>query len=203
MVGTKKKKTTSRSVAILGIFTAILLIQNFIPFLGNIPIPPINLTIIHVTVILATLALGTVDGMVVGGIWGLIRFIKAIAMPMNPLDPILWSNPVITIVPKILVGLTTGISYKVLKKFFPERNKLNMTISAVIGSITHTLFVLLFIYIFFYQTPEALVSNFEAANITGVLLFIVGTGGIPEFIFAGIVSPLIAKPLQTVFTRLK
>lgn len=63
----KKKKLSTRRIAIFGLLTAILLIQNFVPFLGNIPIPPLNPTIIHITVIVATLTLGTVDGMILGG----------------------------------------------------------------------------------------------------------------------------------------
>ena len=38
------KKSTGKAfhTAILGIFTAIIFIQSFVPFLGNIPIPPLN-----------------------------------------------------------------------------------------------------------------------------------------------------------------
>ena len=100
-----RPKQTSRLTR-MGIITAILLIQNMIPFLGNIPIPPLNPTIIHVTVIVVALSMGMKDGMIAGLIWGLIRLFRAFAMPATPLDPLIWVNPIITIVPVSYTHLT-------------------------------------------------------------------------------------------------
>ena len=58
----QSKKTYQ--IAILGMLTAIVLIQNFVPVVGYIPIPPINPTIIHITVIIAALTLGYKNGMI-------------------------------------------------------------------------------------------------------------------------------------------
>ncbi len=80
----KQRKKTQR-IAFLALFTAIIIIQNFIPFLGYIPLGPLNLTIIHITVIVAALVLGPKDGALVGGVWGMITFIRAFVWPTSPL----------------------------------------------------------------------------------------------------------------------
>ncbi|WP_080146493.1 ECF transporter S component [Marinilactibacillus piezotolerans] len=190
-----RKKSNPYRLAILGILTAIILIQNFVPFLGNIPIPPLNPTIIHITVIIAAIVLGTKDGMIVGGIWGITRMVRAYTVPATPLDWWLWTNPVIALLPRILIGFFTGLVYQMLKRLFPEREKTSIAISAVVGALTNTIFVLLFIYLF-YGEQYAQAINVDVSNLANVLLVIVGTSGIAEAVLAAIVSPLIAVPLK-------
>ncbi len=52
----------------LAIFIAIILLQDFVPFFGNIPLGPLSITTLHVTVIIAAIVLGPVDGAIIGGI---------------------------------------------------------------------------------------------------------------------------------------
>ncbi|WP_313469743.1 ECF transporter S component, partial [Carnobacterium sp.] len=87
-----QKNRKAYRIAILGILSAIIIVQNFVPLLGYIPIPPLNPTIIHITVIIAALTLGTKDGMIIGGVWGISRFIKAFIAPASPLDLLLFTN---------------------------------------------------------------------------------------------------------------
>lgn len=91
----KERKNKTYRIAILGILSAIIIIQNFVPFLGNIPIPPLNPTIIQITVIVSAFVLGIKDGMIIGGIWGVVRMIKAYTLPTSPLDLLLFTNPII------------------------------------------------------------------------------------------------------------
>lgn len=191
------KPSNTKRLAKLGIITAILLIQNFVPLLGNLPIPPLNPTIIHVTVIVATLTMGTKDGMIAGFIWGAIRLIKAFTMPATPLDPLIWVNPLISVLPRVLIGLTTGLMFALLRDRF-KSNKLSMAISAFVGSLTNTIFVMFFIYIFFTADVGNLMG-IDSNNIAYGLIAIIVTSGIPEAIVAAILSPLIVRPLQKNF----
>lgn len=192
---TKQRETNqTKRLAKLGIITAILLIQNFVPLLGNLPIPPLNPTIIHVTVIVTTILMGTKDGMLAGFIWGIIRLFRAFAMPATPLDPILWVNPFISVLPRVLIGLTTGFVFYMLSKKFPE-SKLSISIAAFVGSLTNTIFVMIFIYIFF-NAEVAHLMNIDMSNIAYGLMAIIVTSGIPEALVAAFLTPLIVKPLQ-------
>lgn len=180
----------------MAIATAILLIQNFVPFLGNLPLPPLNPTIIHITVIVFTFLLGTRDGMIIGAIWGIIRMIRAFAMPASPLDPLIWTNPMIAVLPRLLIGLTVGVTYQWLQKRWPSAHSLR--ISAFLGSLTNTVFVMLFIYVFFTE-DIAYLMNIQMDNIVYGLLAIVVTSGIPEAIIAAIIAPIVVKPLKKIY----
>lgn len=191
-----KQTINTKRLTMMAIATAILLIQNFVPFLGNLPLPPLNPTIIHITVIVFTFLLGTRDGMIIGAIWGIIRMIRAFAMPASPLDPLIWTNPVIAVLPRLLIGLTVGVTYQWLCKKWPDARSLR--ISAFLGSLTNTVFVMLFIYVFFTE-DIAYLMNIQMDNIVYGLLAIVVTSGIPEAIIAAIIAPIVVKPLKKIY----
>ncbi|GAB2485101.1 ECF transporter S component [Alkalibacterium psychrotolerans] len=193
----KRKNGNPHRIALLGILTAIILIQNFVPFLGNIPIPPLNPTIIHITVIVATLTMSTTDGIIIGTIWGLTRMFRAYTMPASPLDLMLWTNPMIALVPRMLIGLFTGWSYKLSHKLLPNKDKVALASASVVGSFTNTIFVLLFIYLF-YGEPYAQAIDVDISNLAAALAAIVGTNGVGEAIAAGIIAPLIIIPLRKI-----
>lgn len=191
-----KQTINTKRLTMMAIATAILLIQNFVPFLGNLPLPPLNPTIIHITVIVFTFLLGTRDGMIIGAIWGIIRMIRAFTMPASPLDPLIWTNPMIAVLPRLLIGLTVGVTYQWLQKRWPSAHSLR--ISAFLGSLTNTVFVMLFIYVFFTE-DIAYLMNIQMDNIVYGLLAIVVTSGIPEAIIAAIIAPIVVKPLKKIY----
>ncbi|TFJ38580.1 ECF transporter S component [Carnobacterium divergens] len=188
----QSKKTYQ--IAILGMLTAIVLIQNFVPVVGYIPIPPINPTIIHITVIIAALTLGYKNGMILGLVWGVACIIRAFTTPTSPLDILFFTNPIIAIIPRILVGFVAGYVYQLLKK-----NKLldsiSMIISAVLASLTNTIFVLLFIYLF-YRVEYASFLNVDQGKLIGIMGIVIVTSGVAEAVAAGIISPIVAKALK-------
>ncbi len=190
---TQKNKTYR--IAILGILSAFIIIQTFVPFLGNIPIPPLNPTIIHITVIVAAFVLSTKDGMLVGLVWGLARMVKAYTLPASPLDLLLWTNPVIAVVPRVMVGLVAGLVFQAFLK--RKQEKRGMVIAAVLGSLTNTVLVLGFIALF-YGNEYATALNVDPSNLLKVLAGIVATNGLGEAVAAGLIAPFIAKALMKV-----
>lgn len=192
-MNTQKNKTYR--IAILGILSAFIIIQTFVPFLGNIPIPPLNPTIIHITVIVAAFVLSTKDGMLVGLVWGLARMVKAYTLPASPLDLLLWTNPIIAVVPRVMVGLVAGLVFHAFLK--RKQEKRGMVIAAVLGSLTNTVLVLGFIALF-YGNEYATALNVDPSNLLKVLAGIVATNGLGEAIAAGLIAPFIAKALMKV-----
>ena len=192
-MNTQKNKTYR--IAILGILSAFIIIQTFVPFLGNIPIPPLNPTIIHITVIVAAFVLSTKDGMLVGLVWGLARMVKAYTLPASPLDLLLWTNPVIAVVPRVMVGLVAGLVFHAFLK--RKQEKVVMVTAAVLGSLTNTVLVLGFIALF-YGNEYATALNVDPSNLLKVLAGIVATNGIGEAVAAGLIAPFIATALMKV-----
>ena len=192
-MNTQKNKTYR--IAILGILSAFIIVQTFVPFLGNIPIPPLNPTIIHITVIVAAFVLSTKDGMLVGLVWGLARIVKAYTLPASPLDLLLWTNPVIAVVPRVMVGLVAGLVFHAFLK--RKQEKVGMATAAVLGSLTNTVLVLGFIALF-YGNEYATALNVDPSNLLKVLAGIVATNGIGEAVAAGLIAPFIATALMKV-----
>lgn len=188
----KKKKKTLR-IALLALFTAIIILQNFIPFLGYIPLGVLNLTIIHVTVIVAALLLGPKDGAIVGGVWGTITFIRAFVWPTSPIAPIVFVNPLISILPRILIGVVAGYAFVWAKKSFHSKI-FAASLASVLGSLTNTFLVLGQIYLF-YRGQSQVMYGLDTAALMPYLLGLVLTNGIPEALIAAIVSPALALPL--------
>ncbi len=175
-------------------FIAVIIIQNFIPLFGYIPLGLLDLTTIHITVIIAAIILGPRDGALVGGVWGLITFIRAFTSPTSPLAPLVFTNPVVSIVPRVLIGVVAGWLFIWLQHKIKRTPA--MMVAALAGALINTLLVLGLIYLF-YRTP-AVAKAYGTADISrlgGLLLVVVGTNGIPEAILAAIVAPLICTPL--------
>ncbi|MCV3295650.1 MAG: ECF transporter S component [Oenococcus sp.] len=189
------RKTRAFKLAILALFIAFILIQNFVPLFGYIPIGPLSLTTIHITVIIAAIVLGPLPGGILGGVWGLLSLIRAFAAPTSPVEPLIFTNPLIAILPRILIAIVAAYLFIFLTKIRVKK-AFAMMLAGLAGALTNTVLVLGMIYLF-YRTPEV-ASAYGVANpslIGGLLLTVIGTNGIPEAILAAIVTPVIALPL--------
>jgi uncharacterized membrane protein len=187
------KKNKTFGIVLLGMLTAIIIIQTTIPFLGYIPIGPLSLTIIQVTVIVAAIVLGTKEGAIVGGIWGIITFIRAFVAPTSVIAPIVFTNPLVSVLPRILIGVVAALVFhRLLSRKLNET--VRMSIAGVLGSITNTVLVLGLIYLL-YREPYANFLKLDMEELLPALLGIVATNGITEAILAGVLTPIISKPL--------
>ncbi|KRL40386.1 ECF transporter S component [Liquorilactobacillus nagelii] len=193
-----RSKQTKRLV-ILAFFTAIILVQNFVPLVGYIPLGPLNLTLIHITVIVAAFVLGPVDGALVGGVWGTITFIRAFVWPTSPLATIVFVNPLIAILPRVMIGLVAGSIFKLLQPKV-RHTMAAMIPAAILGSLTNTLLVLGQIFLF-YQSKSQMLYQINTKALLPYLLAVIGTNGIPEAIAAAIIAPMISAPLLLRFHR--
>lgn len=193
------------------LLTAIIFLLTFVPGIGYIPINPvINVTIIHIPVIIGSVVLGAKKGAFLGFMFGLSSFIKntffstsAMSFVFNPLFHIstgyyagaLYAL-IICFLPRILVGVVPYFVYIALKKKITEVGAL--LTAGVLGSMTNTILVMGFIGIFFKNEYAKMLGE-KAAN--GVFAFIgatICTNGIAEAVVAAILSATVAKALLTV-----
>ncbi|MDM5045887.1 ECF transporter S component [Levilactobacillus brevis] len=182
---------------------AIVLLQNLVPFLGYIPFGPFSMTLIGLTVIVAGSALGPRDGLLIGGFWGLITFVRAFTWPSSPVAPLIFTNPLISILPRLLMGLVAGSLYLWgCHRQWSMRQA--MQVAAGCAALTNTVLVLGLVFLF-YQTPAVATAFGATGNQTlgYVLMISLFTNGIPELILDVLVAPLIAMPLRRQWERLK
>ncbi|MGL4451925.1 MAG: ECF transporter S component [Sarcina sp.] len=97
--------------------------------LGFITIPPIKATIMHIPVIIGAIIEGPVVGALIGLVFGLFSMYQAFAAPL-PTSFVFW-NPIIAIVPRVLIGI---ISYYVYIAAFKSTTK-NIKVTAFIGAL--------------------------------------------------------------------
>ncbi|MDY3119073.1 MAG: ECF transporter S component [Peptoniphilus sp.] len=108
----KKPILTTREIVIIGILGAITVVLGMTP-LGFVPIGPLNATTMHIPVLIAAFIEGPVVGGFVGLIFGLSSLFNAIARP-TPISFVFY-NPLISIVPRILLGVISAYIYRIFK----------------------------------------------------------------------------------------
>ena len=196
----KRRQQIQRST-IRSILIAIIILQDFVPFLGNIPVGPLSITTMHVTVIVAAIVVGPVDGAIIGGVWGILTWVRAFVAPSSPLAPLVMVNPLASVVPRIMIGLVAGYLYRWLARL-SKQPRLAMILAGIAGSLTNTGLVLGAIALF-YRTPAvARAYGVNVAHLLPALETIMATNGLAELVFAAIVVPLVAYPVLEVRRRL-
>lgn len=191
----QQNQLTAR-LTIMSLMLAILIIQTFVPGIGYIPIGPVQATIIHLTVIIAASLFGPRTGLVMGASWGVLRMIKAAIMP--DIMSIVFLNPLVSVVPRMLVGLISGLVATYLDGKVKSRTK--FIITGVIGSLVNTITVLGAIYLFSAESyAEAL--NIPVSALIGTFIVTIGSNGVIEAITSGVLTPIIASPLEKSINR--
>ncbi|MGL5042666.1 MAG: ECF transporter S component [Culicoidibacterales bacterium] len=169
-------------IGVLGGLCAFLTLSSF----GFISIGPITLTTMHIPVLIAAIVGGPVVGGIVGFIFGISSIVNAIIKPS--LFSFAFYNPLISIVPRVLFGVTSGYLYLVLKNKYP---RWSVFITAGSSSAIHSGLVLFGLYLFYHTMFNS--DNLLAAQ---ALLLIFITNGIPEIIIALILVPPIIRALS-------
>lgn len=128
------KLTTSRVVT-AAVLVALTIILGVVPGIGFIPLPNVsgNATIEHIPTILGSVLEGPVVGMVTGLTFGLLSFTRA-TLP-------LFKDPLVAIVPRILIGLTPWLAFIALRRIQLD---FAAGVAGFVGSATNTFFVLFF-----------------------------------------------------------
>lgn len=191
----------------LALLTAIEILFAFTP-LGYLKITPaIGATLAHIPVIVAAIVLGKVAGLYMGGLFGLLSFITfTFLYPADPMAPAFtpfaenailgksWLSLVIVFLPRILLGLITAIIYQWLEKVFKHKNTpIAATLSAIIGTLLHTLMVLTLIYIIFGS-----VYNADGSKYISFIIAWAGVNCLCEIGVAAVVSASLVVPLKKI-----
>lgn len=180
-------------VSMQALFLALIAVQTMVPMLGYLPLGFINLTIIHITVIIGAVMFGPGEGLLIGTVWGVLTIVRAYTAPTSPLDTLVFTNPLVSVVPRMLVGVLAALAfwgaYRLVKKI-----ALASIFAGIVGSLTNTVLVLVAMGTL-YTGPVASAYKVSTGALGKVLGAIVVTNGIPEMIAAAIITPLIVGAL--------
>ena len=128
----EEKALSIRKIVIAGVLAAIAILLG-VTRLGFIPVPNLsgNATIMHVPAIIGGVMEGWLVGGLVGTIFGLFSFLQA----TTPL----FKDPLVAILPRIFIGITSYFAYVGLKRF---NEYAALIVAAVVGTLTNTVLVL-------------------------------------------------------------
>lgn len=188
----------TRKVVVTAMMIAIMEILSFTP-LGMLIIPPISATTAHVPVIIAALLEGPVSGVCVGLALGLTSIFRAMSSP-NFLD-LLFLNPLVSVLPRILIPLTAYFTYKILKGvlggLFAKGGLVATFLAGCVGSMTNTIGCMGMIYLIYAQ--KVLENTGEAAGT--VLGGIIITYGIVEMLVAAFITAVVTPVIRKIFYK--
>lgn len=137
-----------RKIAVTGVLSALAIVLG-LTRLGFIPwFSGASLTIMHVPAIIGAILEGPVVGILIGGLFGLFSLLQAALAPTGPVD-VAFTNPLISIVPRLMIGLFAFLVYRGIvgsreseKKPGNLRKFLAIGAAGVVGSLTNTVLVL-------------------------------------------------------------
>lgn len=132
-------KLSIRQIVVSGLMGAITIVLGVtrLGFIG--PFPPlilISATILQIPAILGGILEGPIVGLLIGLIFGLSSWLQA-PTEIPPVN--LWfSNPLVSILPRLFIGVTAAYTYLALRK---ANEWLGVAGAAVVGTLTNTVLV--------------------------------------------------------------
>lgn len=196
------KSTKTLELVQLSLFAALILLMATTP-LGYIPLGFTRATTIHIPVIIGSLLLGPKKGASLGFLFGLTSLVN------NTVNPTLTSfvftpfysggnlfSLVICFLPRILVGVVPYYVYKLIAGTSKSKiqNAPGLIAAGITGSLTNTILVMNFIYIFFNDSYAAAnAAKIVEGALYKFILTIICVNGIPEAIVSAILVFAVCK----------
>ena len=194
-----QKRPNVRRITIVGILSALTLALSLIPQIGYITIPGLGLqiTIVHIPVIIAGIIEGPVVGAFVGLIFGLSSLYTALTSPL----PIAFAflNPLVSILPRIFIGVVAWYVWRAMTTVTKDKARpVSIGIAAAMGTVTNTIGVLGMIWILYAK------RFLEALQLDAVSPALVIFGlAMPNFPLELAAAVLLAVPIVMAVKRMK
>ncbi len=199
---TNKNRLHTRSMTILAMFIAIILVMTFVPYLGYIQIPNFpSILLIHIPVLIGGAILGRNAGMILGLVFGIGSLLKALYSP--GLD-YLFIFPWVSVLPRFIFGLLIYDVTRFFRKIINPR-WLAISVSFVLLTIIHTLLVVPLLFSAFplafginiadtvgTANLDWITANNSLAGFFAVLGGIFTSNGIIEAVLAGSIGAVVA-----------
>lgn len=199
-----------RQLTLAGFFIALQIVMTLTP-VGYIPLGAINVTTMHIPVILAGIFLGTRYGALCGFVFGLTSMLRATFAPgitsflFSPFITVggisgNFSSLIIVFGPRIFLGWFSAKLFRILRKKISDLSA--CAITAAVNTMIHTLLVMGCIGLFFGpQYAQAL--NVDPSAVLGIILGVITTNGIAETVLAAVVVPAVDKALWPTVRRMR
>jgi uncharacterized membrane protein len=160
---------------------------------GFIPLFIFPITILHIPVLVGAALLNVRSSIIFGLTFGVISWIVSLTSPLVGVTGLIFNNPLISILPRILFGLSAGILFLLIKNIKGNFVYLAYGLLALIATLFHTIFVLIMIWIF---ESDNLIAIFN--NLFQFIWIVVSANGIIEAALAALLVPIFVVALKRV-----
>lgn len=134
----RSEKVSVKDLAILGMLSGVIILLGYTP-IGLITLGPISATTIHIPVIIGAIVLGGKKGTVLSAVMGVVSFLRALTAA-GWLDQ-LFRNPLVSILPRIFIGVAAYYMYIWFKKLYKKEMGAYIA-GSLVGAITNTVLTL-------------------------------------------------------------
>ena len=186
-----RQRETIQRITRLGFLIALIILMTFIPNVGYIQTGLFAITTIHIPVIIGAALMGPIGGLVMGITWGLTSYFYALTL--GTIEAMIFLNPMVSIVPRILVGLIIAYASIFVKKQSKLSPSLQYSLIALIGTLSNTILVLSAIFIFEYTG----LIPFNQAVAT-IFTIVISTNGLLELFSALILVPTVIRAISRI-----
>ncbi len=187
---------TTQEFTFIALMLALTILFNFIGLLPSLAASSAYL--IFLPTMLVSVLYGMKKGAMMGALAGAVTLVRALLAPQSILDP-LFINPLVSILPRIFIGVTPWLVYNVLSKFI--KNKTTQGIiggacAGAIGAITNTALVMTMLYVIYEQKILQLVAQFGITSFKVLLIGIITSNAIMEAVIYAILMSAVVTILN-------
>lgn len=179
-------------MVVLALFSAIIFVMAYVPFLGFITVVPISITILIIPVILGAFLFDWKAGAFLGLVFGLCSWMAAYLRPSGPVEMV-FQKIYIAVPPRVIFGVVAGVLLPPLRKGI-KNDKISIPLAAFLSAALHTIVTVSF---FFLLGQKDEFGN----NLLQILKAVVSLNGILEAVVAAVVVPLLFFPLEGIVKR--
>jgi len=194
----------TRKLAITALLVVLTFVLGLTPvgYFPNPILPVLSLTLMCLPVIIGTITEGLKTGLVLGFVFGLTSFLKALGVTLAPdaLGTLILSISVIKtmiviFIPRLLIPVITWLVYKAIARETKRSQRFAAGVAAFAGSVTNTVCFLGALYLLFLPqvadiagslSGMSAVTGFDitANTLFGLYAFLAGVNGLPEAVVA-------------------
>jgi len=190
------KSQKIRQMTHLAILTAIILLMAFTP-IGYLKIGLLSMTLIMIPVAVGAIVDGPKAGSFLGLIFGLTSFAQGFGL--DAWGSMLFSvNPfyfaLLTIVPRILMGLLAGLIFRALSK--TKLYRIAPVIASLSAALLNTVLFMGFLATLFLRTPGVFdLESYSFSSVITTIVLMVGVQGLAEAALTCIVGSAVSTAL--------
>ena len=191
------------NLAQMGVMSALIIAMTFVPYLGYISYGGLSITLIHIPVIIGACVMGVKGGAVLGTVWGASCIIKALLAPPSPLEGIIFKNPIVALIPRIIAGAAAGLIFMLVAKK-DKKKHIASALGALGGCLCNTVLVMGSIYLLYGEKygTELGIASVNFGGLTNYILAAFGINAIIEIVVAIVIAIPVSLALRKVKTKI-